>query len=203
MVLMTPGTGFPDERYKAIRWRPDFQSARGRKFLLERKVKEQSGKAEPMVFSDLDFSESPLEKQSRAQAERLAKIRAASQQRHLAWQKELDFKRSSENPISILEHGSKDIQERPTIVIVSGLPRSGTSLMMQMLRAGGVEIQADEARAADAHNPRGFFEWEPVLRLEQNAHRLSEAAGKAVKVVSSQLRFLPRTYTYKASVFIS
>ena len=182
---------------KAIRWRPDFQSARGRKFLLERKVKEQSGKAEPMVFSDLDFSESPLEKQSRAQAERLAKIRAASQQRHLAWQKELDFKRSSENPISILEHGSKDIQERPTIVIVSGLPRSGTSLMMQMLRAGGVEIQADEARAADAHNPRGFFEWEPVLRLEQNAHRLSEAAGKAVKVVSSQLRFLPRTYTYK------
>ena len=44
------------------------------------------------------------------------------------------------------------------ISIVSGLPRSGTSLMMQMLAAGGMPIMSDEIRAPDTHNPRGYLE---------------------------------------------
>ena len=48
------------------------------------------------------------------------------------------------------------------ITVVSGLPRSGTSLMMQMLSAGGLPALTDDLREADESNPRGYFEFEPV-----------------------------------------
>jgi hypothetical protein len=83
------------------------------------------------------------------------------------------------------------------IVIVSGLPRSGTSLMMQMLHAGGVPLLIDAQRPADADNPNGYWEYEPVKRLPQDNSWMPQAEGKAVKVVSALLQYLPPQHTYK------
>ncbi len=78
------------------------------------------------------------------------------------------------------------------ITVVSGLPRSGTSMVMQMLHAGGLEILTDHEREADESNPRGYFELERVKSLgKESPAWLAEAAGKAVKIVSPLLRCLP------------
>src|SRR5262245_46933223 len=83
------------------------------------------------------------------------------------------------------------------IVIVSGLPRSGTSLMMQLLEAGGIEVVTDKLRAADADNPRGYHEFERVKKIKQDASWVPEIRGKAVKMVSQLLCDLPTTETYR------
>jgi len=83
------------------------------------------------------------------------------------------------------------------ITVVSGVPRSGTSLMMQMLAAGGMPILADNLRPADGNNPRGYFEWEPAKRLLQEPDSVAQAEGKAVKVISSLLFALQPRYTYR------
>jgi len=85
------------------------------------------------------------------------------------------------------------------IVVVSGLPRSGTSLLMQMLQAGGLEILTDAHRAPDDHNPKGYLELEAVKDLDKGVQPawLPGARGKAVKVVSPLLRGLPDGYDYR------
>jgi hypothetical protein len=83
------------------------------------------------------------------------------------------------------------------IVIVSGLPRSGTSLMMQMLHVGGVEVVADNIRVADVDNPRGYLEFETAKRIERDASWLPETRGKAFKMVSQLLYHLPATEQYR------
>jgi hypothetical protein len=85
------------------------------------------------------------------------------------------------------------------IVVVSGLPRSGTSLMMQMLQAGGLEIVTDARRGPDDSNPKGYFELEAVKDLDKGGRHewLAAARGKAVKVVSPLVRRLPPTYDYR------
>jgi hypothetical protein len=85
------------------------------------------------------------------------------------------------------------------VIVVSGLPRSGTSMMMQMLAAGGVPILTDGVRTADESNPEGYFEFEPVKALGQGADTawVAGARGKAVKVVAPLLRFLPGTSNYR------
>jgi tetratricopeptide (TPR) repeat protein len=79
-----------------------------------------------------------------------------------------------------------------SVVIVSGLPRSGTSMIMQMVAAGGVPALTDGVRAADEDNPRGYLEYEPVKRLRRDAKWLAEAKGKAVKIVVPLLGALPK-----------
>ncbi len=83
------------------------------------------------------------------------------------------------------------------ITIVSGLPRSGTSLMMQMIAAGGVPILSDGERQADADNPRGYLEWERIKQLPQDPACIAEAEGKAVKVISRLLLSLPEGHDYR------
>jgi len=83
------------------------------------------------------------------------------------------------------------------ITIVSGLPRSGTSLMMQMLAAGGMTLLTDHERQPDIDNPRGYCEWEPIKLLPKQPHRIDEAEGKAVKVISQLLLSLPHGRNYK------
>jgi len=83
------------------------------------------------------------------------------------------------------------------ITIVSGLPRSGTSLMMQMLAAGGMALLTDLERKPDIDNPRGYCEWEPIKLLPKQPNRIDEADGKAVKVISQLLLSLPRGRNYK------
>jgi hypothetical protein len=83
------------------------------------------------------------------------------------------------------------------ITIVSGLPRSGTSMMMQMLEAGGLPALTDGVRAPDRDNPRGYFEFEPVKRTRQDTSWVAQARGKAVKMVYPLLRYLPPGYQYR------
>ncbi len=83
------------------------------------------------------------------------------------------------------------------IIIVSGLPRSGTSLMMQMLQQGGITAVTDEIRAADTDNPRGYYEFERVKKTKEDPSWLPDARGKVVKMVSSLLYDLPATETYR------
>src|SRR4029434_537457 len=83
------------------------------------------------------------------------------------------------------------------IVVVSGLPRSGTSLMMQMLQAGGMPLLTDDLRPPDTDNPNGYWEYEPVKRLQQYNSWIREAEARAVKVVSALLQYLPPQHTYR------
>lgn len=88
-------------------------------------------------------------------------------------------------------------REAEPLIIVSGLPRSGTSLMMQMLAAGGVEVVKDNHRIADANNPRGYLEDKRVRSLHLDTCWLGEAEGKALKVVSPLLHLLPEIHSYR------
>jgi tetratricopeptide (TPR) repeat protein/predicted AlkP superfamily pyrophosphatase or phosphodiesterase len=78
-----------------------------------------------------------------------------------------------------------------SLIVVTGLPRSGTSLVMQMLAAGGVSILQDELRAADEDNPRGYLEFEPVKNLLKDSKWLTEVRGKAIKIVAPLLTAIP------------
>jgi len=85
----------------------------------------------------------------------------------------------------------------PEIIVVSGLPRCGTSLMMQMLANGGIEVVADHIRCADTDNPRGYYEFERVKKIKDDASWLPDARGKAVKMVSQLLYDLPPSERYR------
>ena len=84
-----------------------------------------------------------------------------------------------------------------TITIVSGMPRSGTSMMMQMLKAGGLEILTDQQRKDDENNPKGYLEYEKVKSLGKDNSWLAEAQNKVVKVIAQLLQFLPNNFNYK------
>lgn len=85
-----------------------------------------------------------------------------------------------------------------TITIVSGLPRSGTSMMMSMLDAGGIPPVQDGIRTADEDNPKGYYEFERVKKIKEDKAWLPEAKGKVVKMISQLLLDLPTEgYTYK------
>jgi len=83
------------------------------------------------------------------------------------------------------------------VIIVSGLPRSGTSMMMQMLEAGGTEIVTDGIRQADNDNPKGYYEFEKVKKMREGTQWLDGCAGKAVKMVSPLLPQLPDGRKYQ------
>lgn len=83
------------------------------------------------------------------------------------------------------------------ITIVSGLPRSGTSLMMQMLDNGGLEVVTDNIRTPDTDNPKGYYEFERVKKIKHDASWLPETRGKAFKMVSQLLYDLPAGERYR------
>jgi hypothetical protein len=93
------------------------------------------------------------------------------------------------------QKAKKDLQDR--LVIVSGLPRSGTSMMMKMLEAGGIPVLTDHEREADEDNPKGYFEFERVKKLKEgDVDWLPQAKGKVVKVIAALLTHLPHEYQY-------
>src|SRR6202140_5868895 len=94
-------------------------------------------------------------------------------------------------PFSIF-HGKANM-----ITIVSGLPRSGTSLMMQMLDAGGLPVLSDGEREADTDNPKGYLEWERIKQLPKEPSLIAEAEGKVVKVISQLMLALPEGHEYR------
>lgn len=90
------------------------------------------------------------------------------------------------------------MENKDYIIVVSGLPRSGTSMMMKMLEAGGLPILTDNMRAPDANNPNGYYEFERVKELPNGDYGwLPEAGGKVVKIVTGLIMHLPAGYKYK------
>jgi hypothetical protein len=87
--------------------------------------------------------------------------------------------------------------ERPFVTIVSGLPRSGTSLMMKMLESGGMPVLVDNIRAPDVDNPRGYYEYEPVKALKDDNTWVAASCGKAVKMVYLLIYDLPPGVEYR------
>lgn len=89
-------------------------------------------------------------------------------------------------------------KKKEPIVVVSGLPRSGTSLMMQMLDAGGLHPLTDHERLADEDNPKGYYEFERVKALKDgDVGWVAQAQGKAIKIISALLEYLPSNQRYK------
>jgi len=87
--------------------------------------------------------------------------------------------------------------DEDSIAVVSGLPRSGTSMMMEMLEKGGLEVLTDNLRKPDEDNPKGYYEFERVKQLPDDTAWLDEAEGKAVKVLGELIKHLPGDYHYK------
>ncbi|MEA3558346.1 MAG: sulfotransferase [Candidatus Thermoplasmatota archaeon] len=87
--------------------------------------------------------------------------------------------------------------DREIVNIVSGLPRSGTSLMMKMLEAGGLQPLVDEIRGADIDNPKGYYEFERVKKLPNDTAWLPDAQGRSVKVLAELIKYLPSNYSYR------
>lgn len=87
--------------------------------------------------------------------------------------------------------------ERDFVTVVSGLPRSGTSMMMRMLQAGGLPAVVDHQRKADADNPGGYLEFEPVKALGEDHAWVDDARGKAVKVIYKLVYDLPAHLPYR------
>ena len=84
------------------------------------------------------------------------------------------------------------------VTVVSGLPRSGTSMMMKMLEAGGLPPMTDQIRTPDDDNPKGYYEFERVKKMPDGDKAwVAEAHGKAIKVISALLEHLPGDHTYK------
>src|SRR5262249_28489523 len=90
-----------------------------------------------------------------------------------------------------------DVETQQVITVVSGLPRSGTSMMMQLLAAAGRETLSDAKRPADEDNPLGYFEFEQTLNLSKDSSWLPQARGKTVKIVAQLLPLLPRNEHYQ------
>ncbi|MFL6274938.1 MAG: sulfotransferase [Blastocatellia bacterium] len=87
--------------------------------------------------------------------------------------------------------------QNESVIIVSGLPRSGTSMMMNMLVAGGIAAMTDAIRTADEDNPKGYFELEKVKELARDNGWMNDAEGRAVKIISALLKHLPSGHRYK------
>ncbi len=83
------------------------------------------------------------------------------------------------------------------IAIVSGLPRSGTSMMMKMLDAGGLEVVTDGIRKADVDNPKGYYEFEKVKQIREDSSWIPGTRGKVFKMVSLLLYHLPVDEKYR------
>lgn len=90
-----------------------------------------------------------------------------------------------------------DVRPVDIVTVVSGLPRSGTSMMMRMLVCGGIEPLTDGVRARDADNPHGYFEYEPAKDSATYLRWMTQAEGRAVKLVSRLIPRLPATHRYR------
>lgn len=99
--------------------------------------------------------------------------------------------------VKLLSRLSRPSNSNP-VVVVSGLPRSGTSMMMKVLEAGGLTPVTDELRSADEDNPKGYYELERVKQMDKgDTAWVADAQGKVVKVISALLEYLPPDYQYK------
>ena len=106
----------------------------------------------------------------------------------------LDQQKQQEASLRAAEEAAVESMD---FIIVSGLPRSGTSLMMQMLQAGGLPVMTDGRRGADIDNPEGYWEWDEIKKLAKNPRIIEQVQGKVVKIISALLPSLPPKHRYK------
>jgi len=101
--------------------------------------------------------------------------------------------------LGFIQRSLRGLRYGTPVVVVSGLPRSGTSMMMKMLGAGGLELATDEIRSADEDNPKGYFELEKVKELDKTKDKdwVTQYRGKVIKVISFLLMDLPESSAYK------
>ncbi len=101
--------------------------------------------------------------------------------------------------VSGSKHANRGVGLGAAIIVVSGLPRSGTSMTMKMLAEGRIALLTDGVRAADESNPEGYYEFEKVKQLDKagDLSWLNEARDKAVKIISYLLPHLPDTLNYR------
>lgn len=101
--------------------------------------------------------------------------------------------------MSFLRQTFRRLRYGDPIVVVSGLPRSGTSMTMKMLEAGGLSMVVDGIRTADEDNPKGYYEDERVKDLGEMDDKswLANSKGKAIKIISYLLKDLPESHNYK------
>ena len=105
--------------------------------------------------------------------------------------------RPENRPVFAARPGAVAPDGRDAVVVVAGLPRSGTSMLMQAMAAAGVSLLTDGQRAADEDNPRGYHEYEPATRLAEDSAWIAAARGRAVKIVLPLLPHLPRGEAYR------
>jgi predicted AlkP superfamily phosphohydrolase/phosphomutase/tetratricopeptide (TPR) repeat protein len=184
---------------KALEIDPNYLNAHIGYNRREQEILQRAGRPKPFIAEHFHFDKKGSEKaQIEAKiATSIAKLRAESAKRHKQWENEIRVYRAQELYGKLIKKSSKPQDQTKSIILVTGLPRSGTSLMMQMLAAAGVPIQTDNIRVADASNTKGYFEWEAIKDLPQKPELIFEAANKAVKVVSYQLRYLHNKGNYK------
>ncbi len=127
---------------------------------------------------------------------RLAELRAQSKARVPGFIAQREQARKQAAALAQAREASS-LPPEQEFVLVSGLPRSGTSLMMQMLKAGGMDLMSDGLRGADEDNPAGYWEWEDIKMLPQQPLVIERAYGKVVKVISALLPSLPLKHRYK------
>lgn len=147
----------------------------------------------------------PTERRSNERSDapsELLALRAAISERQKAWHRHLDEKRQRQHPVYEVGKPETPASSGKSFVIVSGLPRSGTSLLMQMLREGGLAPMTDDHRLPDIHNPQGFFEWEPVRRLPLDPDLIEQVEGRALKVISALVPHLPRKHAYQVLAMV-
>ena len=137
--------------------------------------------------------------QSRKVMQRIAKLELEGVRVNFSEAEFVNYNSKNAEKATLTKQVNKDFLKhlKGTIYIVSGLPRSGTSMMMQLLQAGGADIFADGKREADDNNPKGYLEHEGIKQLAKNRKLIFEANGKVVKVVSPQLKFLVPQFKYK------
>lgn len=101
--------------------------------------------------------------------------------------------------LNLIQRAYSRIRYGTPVIVVSGLPRSGTSMIMQMLEAGGLELVTDQIRRPDPDNPKGYFEYEKVKELDRGLDKswIKEHKGKVIKIISFLLNQLPEDANYQ------
>jgi len=174
----------------ALRYAPELARAH---FILSEMYKIQ-GDEERSRAHELLRQECREDRERRAEAlvQRRQEAADRQQERHRR-----RTEQPSREPASVAPRAAAPQVDSREIVVVSGLPRSGTSLMMQMLCAGGLEPMSDGVRMADEHNELGYFEWEEIRRLRDEPRLIDQVGDRAVKVVSALVTALPNHHRYK------
>lgn len=171
---------------RAIKLAPDFAAAHGALGRILVRNRERIG-------------EGSLHMARADELKRLAKERRTSRAAEVARESaQADARKNRQGAgLPLFERSGAPADRENECIVVTGLPRSGTSMMMQMLAAAGLTPFTDDRRIPDSDNPRGYFEHEKATQLHTDSSWLPEAHGKVVKIVAHLVPYLPTGHHYR------